>query len=802
VTVTVFDNVTSRSDTETIQVTVNEVNLAPVLNPIGNKTAPLGSLLTFTATATDADIPANTLTFSLDPGAPAGATIGAATGVFSWTPNVSGTSPVTIRVTDNGTPPLSDSETILITACVCSNTPPTLGPIGNKTVNELALLSFTATATDPDVPAQTLTFTLAAGNPAGSAITAGGAFTWTPTEAQGPGVYPITVIVTDNGVGNLSDSETIQVTVLEVNQAPVITNPGNKTADEGLLLTFNVVATDADLPAQTLTFSLSSPIPPGASITSGGTFRWTPAENEGGIDWPVTVCVNDGATGLTDCKTINITVMENNIAPVLASIGTKVVAPGATLSFVATATDADIPAQTLTFSLDPGAPPGASITAGGAFTWTTGPIGTFPITIRVTDNGSLSDSETFLVVVGQGSPPVLNPIADMTVNEGAVGTQTISASDPDNQSLQFSKQSGPFWVTIQTLGPTTGLITASPDLSAGGASYPVTAYVTDGSLSDQRAFMVQVTESCSPPVADAGGPYSGVTWFPVTFDGTGSTDPDGDIQAYGWDFGDGLTASGATVMHAYLQPGTNTVVLYVSDVCSGGSDSDQTTVTISDCYSTLAFVAGGNKQINLLNEKPTWCVQLEAFGGTFDVATIDPSSLVMRSTGTGSVSEIHALTDKTTVGGDRNGNGYTELSACFRKEDLRQLFSGVTGTQQVQVTFEGNLLVGGRTCSSLTITVKGGGGAVLAASISPNPLNPSAVLTFSTQERGPVLVQLFDVRGRLLRTLRDEADAAAGYHDVRIDGTTANGTRLSSGIYYIRIRAGAEEERRTITILK
>jgi flagellar hook assembly protein FlgD len=154
------------------------------------------------------------------------------------------------------------------------------------------------------------------------------------------------------------------------------------------------------------------------------------------------------------------------------------------------------------------------------------------------------------------------------------------------------------------------------------------------------------------------------------------------------------------------------------------------------------------------------------------------------------------------VGGDRNGNGYTELSACFRKEDLRQLFSEVTGTQQVQVTFEGNLLVGGRTCSSLTITVKGGGGAVLAASISPNPLNPSAVLTFSTQERGPVLVQLFDVRGRLLRTLRDEADAAAGYHDVRIDGTTANGTRLSSGIYYIRIRAGAEEERRTITILK
>ena len=43
--------------------------------------------LTFTATATDADLPANTLTFSLDAGAPAGGmTIDASTGVFTWTP--------------------------------------------------------------------------------------------------------------------------------------------------------------------------------------------------------------------------------------------------------------------------------------------------------------------------------------------------------------------------------------------------------------------------------------------------------------------------------------------------------------------------------------------------------------------------------------------------------------------------------------------------------------------------------------------------------------------------------------------
>ncbi|HET9941363.1 MAG TPA: FlgD immunoglobulin-like domain containing protein [Candidatus Eisenbacteria bacterium] len=60
----------------------------------------------------------------------------------------------------------------------------------------------------------------------------------------------------------------------------------------------------------------------------------------------------------------------------------------------------------------------------------------------------------------------------------------------------------------------------------------------------------------------------------------------------------------------------------------------------------------------------------------------------------------------------------------------------------------------------------------------------------------------FDVRGRLVRTLKDESDAVAGYHDVRIDGIDASGGRLSSGVYYVRIRAGADEERKAITILK
>jgi hypothetical protein len=191
-------------------------NTPPVLSTIGNKTVNEGSLLTFTATANDSDTPGQTLTFSLDAGAPSGADIHPSSGVFNWSPSEMqgpGVYSVTIRVTDSGSPLMSDSEMISITVNEM-NTPPVLAPIGNKVVAEVALVTFTASATDSDVPAQALTYSLDAGAPTGATINAtSGVFTWTPTAAQGPSTNPITIRVMDNGSPALSDFETINIIV-------------------------------------------------------------------------------------------------------------------------------------------------------------------------------------------------------------------------------------------------------------------------------------------------------------------------------------------------------------------------------------------------------------------------------------------------------------------------------------------------------------------------------------------------------------------------------------------------------------
>ena len=397
-------------------------------------------------------------------------------------------------------------------------------------------------------------------------------------------------------------------------------------------------------------------------------------------------------------------------------------------------------------------------------------------------------------------PPVLQQPANMTVDEGMVAMQTILAFDPDNAPLTFTKVSGPFWMTVTTLTPTSGRITLAPDFASAG-SYTGTVRASNGTLSDQKSFQIMVNNVCQGPTASAGGPYTGTTDTAVHFDGSGSSDPDGDALSYAWTFGDGASGTGPTPSHTYAAGGSYSVTLRVTDPCNL-SDDDATTVTIAACLDAYAFTTSGNKQTNLNSGKQATCVQIQPFNGSFTIGIVDLSSIVMRSPGTGAVDEIHAQGVKTAVVGDRNGDGVDEISACFRKEDLQQLFSGLSGTQSVAVSLEGNVLGGGHFCTGLTLNVKAGGGGNLAANISPNPLNPSAVLTFHTERRGPLLVQLFDVRGRLLRTLRDESDAAAGYHDVRIDGTDASGARLGSGVYYVRIRAGAEEERKAITILK
>jgi hypothetical protein len=85
-------------------------NAPPELAPISDRTVTLGQTLAFTVMASDVDVPPQTLGFVLEGAIPFGAAIDQATGLFTWTPSAQqtpSTNILTVRVTDNGTPPLS-----------------------------------------------------------------------------------------------------------------------------------------------------------------------------------------------------------------------------------------------------------------------------------------------------------------------------------------------------------------------------------------------------------------------------------------------------------------------------------------------------------------------------------------------------------------------------------------------------------------------------------------------------------------------------------------------------------------------
>jgi uncharacterized repeat protein (TIGR02543 family) len=304
------------SDSDEVTFMVNAVNDPPVLDPIGNQTTFQDEELTFTAIASDVDNPAEDLTFSLKDGAegevPEGASIDPVSGVFSWTPTEEqGGSDYTFDVcVSDGE--LSDCETITVTVNEV-NDAPELGSIGDQTVNELEPLDFTATATDDGLPSGTLEFSLEDGTsgsvPSGATIgTTSGEFSWTPTEAQGPGDYTFDVCVSDS---ELSDCETITVTVNEVNQAPKLDLIGEQTAVQDEELTFTATASDADMPSQDLTFSFDG-APAGAVIDPDtGVFSWTPTEEQVPNTYTFDVCVSDGE--LEDCETISVETDEKKV---------------------------------------------------------------------------------------------------------------------------------------------------------------------------------------------------------------------------------------------------------------------------------------------------------------------------------------------------------------------------------------------------------------------------------------------------------------------------------------------------------
>jgi hypothetical protein len=320
--------------------------------------------------------------------------------------------------------------------------------------------------------------------------------------------------------GTLTDSQTVVITVTEMNTAPVLAPLTDRTISETETLTFTAVATDSDLPVQTLSYGLLY-APAGATMdSSSGLFRWTPAEVDGPGVYPVTISVSDGT--LTDTASMTITVQAVNHPPVaMADAYTTpyetplvVLASQGVLS-----NDLDLDHETLIATLVTGPAYGDLVldTDGGfVYTPTVG----------------FSGTDSFNYYAGDGL--ATSDVATVTLKVGTAPSYTLKVTITGSGHVSLEPPGGIYSDGKQVM------LTAHPDAGTyfDGWSGAVLTMTNPLSLTMNADKVVTATfgeiDTNRRPTSNAGSDQTVNTGTAVTLDGTASFDPDGDPLTYIW----------------------------------------------------------------------------------------------------------------------------------------------------------------------------------------------------------------------------------------------------------------------------
>lgn len=286
-----------------------------------------------------------------------------------------------------------------------------------------------------------------------------------------------------------------------------------------------------------------------------------------------------------------------NRAPV-ASIG----ATGAYLSWSFDArgsTDADGDALTYAWSFGDGA-----TATGPTAAHTYAAAGTYTVTLTASD-GKASDGATYAVTATRANAA---PNAAFTVGGAGLSWSfdATSSTDADGDALTYA------WTFGDGASATGAKATHA---YAAPGSYPVKLTVSDGKASDAASATVTATQPNRAPTASFTVSGQDATW---SFDGTASTDPDGNALTYAWSFGDGATATGPTATHTYAAAGAYTVRLTVSDGSLGGATSRAVTATIPPFAATFSGAKGNDwwVQVDVAANKDLNGVCASVNGGT------------------------------------------------------------------------------------------------------------------------------------------------------------------------------------------
>jgi hypothetical protein len=191
-------------------------------------------------------------------------------------------------------------------------------------------------------------------------------------------------------------------------------------------------------------------------------------------------------------------------------------------------------------------------------------------------------------------------------------------------------------------------------------------------------------------------------------------------------------------------------------------------------------------------------LRLESGNSSHATGDIHLPSVLFESAGTGSIDRVSALTDLPSILADTDGNGVPELPVRFAARDIARLFDRVDGMRVVDASLTGFFVGGEPFRASVRLKVVGATDG-LRAYVAPSPAFGNATVYVTSAKFGALAVRLFDVRGRLVRTLLDERFAAPGLHTVEVD--PSRGSKLPAGLYFYQVTGAGGTRTGRVTIL-
>ena len=537
------------ADSADVVITVSEEgNMAPVFDSLGNFAVNEGDSLAIDVSATDPD------------GGPPSLAVNTALDQYTFVDNGDGTGRLVYRpdfysagldtvrfiATDDGTPQRSTTVLSIITTNEV-NLAPAIDSIGPFSVRTDRQLVFTITASDSTDADSSHRILLAAIDPPVNAFFVDnfdntGTFTFTPVAGQ-EGVDTVTFLATDQGTPQLSASRAIEITVVGVNQPPILAEIGAQTVLEGETLEIVIAATDPDggIPAL-----LANDMPMNSSFVDSangiGVFTFTPSFVQAGLH-NVTFKAYDGLD--IDKEVVLIQVYEaGNQVPLFTMIPSPQVTEGEFLEGILTAADPD--STPVFISLDTSGLVMENFTlvdsGNGVASFTISPdyvqAGLWDVSIAVSD-GELADTSIMIVeVIEAGNQhPVLEAIEDQSVKEGLDLLFTVIASDPDEVTPKLSASPLPPGATFTDylIGRADFNWTPGPTDSG---TYPIKIYAEDGDFAgvfDSLELVITVIDSNFAPSIFPSPFFQATDVFEgeiLTYRVQGS-DPDGDFPVLG-----------------------------------------------------------------------------------------------------------------------------------------------------------------------------------------------------------------------------------------------------------------------------